>query len=69
MKRQMKPGAAFAILFGLLTFVLVIAAIWTADAATLSGKLTGTAFLFGLVTIVAAAGGDWDALYRDCDDE
>lgn len=43
----MRPGAAFAGLFGAIAVVLLIAAVWTAPAVDLSGKLFATALLIG----------------------
>lgn len=43
----MRPGAAFALLFGLLAVVMLVAAIWTAPGLDLSGKLFATFIVVG----------------------
>lgn len=49
----MRPGAAFAGLFGAVAVVLLIAAVWTSTAASLSGKLFATALLIGCAGVIA----------------
>lgn len=57
----MRQGVAFAILFGLIAVVLLIAAIWTSPAASLSGKLFATFIVVGCAGVgsfLADRGGD-----------
>lgn len=59
----MRPGAAFALLFGFLAVVLLFVAIWTTGTYTFAVKCLLTAFVLGCgaVACYLADPGDDDA--------